>query len=183
MTAVGERAAKPLQTGSRLAVLGVLIVLLTLLLDPASPITWLVNLAGVGATTWGAIRVLTWLTHLRGRRSLNEGAVAVFLMGATAAMTITTAQGPQDRGSSWLIGISAVGFAVLGLSMIATAFVDYHRERLLIINPPPPPPPDATSQSQPPGVLLLPHEVPILRLVLTLTTLCYTEIIVVSFLR
>ena len=183
VTAVKEQTGKPLQTGSRLTIIGLLVVLLALALDPTSTITWLVNLAGVGATTWGAVRVLNWLVHLRGRRSLSEASVGVFLMGSAAAMTITTAQGPQDRGNSWLIGISAVGFALLGLSLIATAVVDHRGEHRRIINPPPPPPPGSITEPQPPGTLLLPQESSTLRLTVAISSICFMAIVAISLLR
>lgn len=183
MTAVDERLYKPLRSGNRLAIIGLLVVLLALVLDPALRITWAVNLAGVGATTWGAVRVTTWLVRLRGRRSLTEAAVGIALVGAAAAMTITTAQGPQGRENSWLLGIAAIGFALLGVAMVVTAAVDHRSERRHIENPPPPPAEDATTRPQSPGTLLRPLESQLLRLTLAVTTATYVAITTIAFLR
>jgi hypothetical protein len=183
VTAVDERLIKPLRSGNRLAIAGLLIVLLALVLDPAARATWMVNVAGVAASTWGAIQATTWLAHLRGRRSLTEAAVGIALVGGAAAMTIITAQGPQDRENSWLLGISAIGFALLGLALVITSAVDHRGERRIIENPPPPPAEGAITKPQHPGVRLALHESQLLRLTLAVTAANYVAIVIIAFLR
>jgi hypothetical protein len=182
VTTVDGRLLQPLRSGSRLVVVGMLIVLLALLLDPTSRLSWVANLAGVGASTWGAIRVTTWLAKLRGRRSLTETAVGIGLTGAAAAMTITTAQGPQDRENSWMLAMSAISFALLGVALIASAAFDHRGEQRLMDNPPEPRE-GAISKPQHPGTPLRSHESQFLRLTVAVTAACYLAVTAVSFLR
>lgn len=183
MTAVDERLAKPLRTGSRTAVVGLVVVLGAQTLDPGSRPAWLANLAGAVIVTWGTIRVVNWVARLRGRRSLTEAAIGIGLTGAAAAMTITAAQGPQNRENSWILGISAIGFSLLGLALLGSAIADSREELRRIEDPPPPPPKDAISVPQPPGTCLQEREVAILRMTLAVVTVTYTATVAIAFLR
>jgi hypothetical protein len=182
VTTVDGRLLQPLRSGIRLVVVGMVIVLLALLLDPTSRLCWVANLAGVGLSTWGAIRVTTWLARLRGRRSLTETAVGIGLTGAAAAMTITAAQGPQDRENTWILGISAIAFALLGIALIITAAFDHRGEQRLMDNPPEPRE-GAISKPQHPGTPLRSHESQFLRLTIAVTAACYVAITAIAFLR
>jgi hypothetical protein len=183
VTAVDERLTKPLRSGSRMAVVGLVVVLGAQALDPVGRPAWLANLAGVVIATWGTVRVVSWVARLRGRRSLTEAAIGIGLTGAAAAMTITSAQGPQNRENSWILGISAIGFSLLGLALLGSAIADSREESYRIENPPPPPPKDAVSVPQPAGSSLHEREVVILKMTLVVVTVTYTAIVAIAFLR
>ena len=183
VTAEDGRLTKPLQSGNRLVVAGLLIVLVALVLNPANRLTWAVNLVGVVVTTWGAVRVSTWIARLRGRRSLTENAIGVGLVGAAAAMTITAAQGPQDRENTWILGISAVSFAILGLALMITSLFDHRGEQRMIDNPAPPPGEGAITRPQHPGYPLRQVELQFLRLSVGVSSACYVAIVAIAFLR
>lgn len=177
-----ERLTKPLRAGSRLAITGLVVVLAAQALTPASVNAWLLNLVGVILTAWGGVRVLTWVARLRGRRSLTEAAVGIGLLGAAEALTVTAAQGPQDRENTWILGIAAIGFAVLGLALMGSAVADFRGEARRSETPPQPPE-GAITKPQPAGTPLQEHEVSVLRLTLAVVTVSCLVTLVVSFIR
>jgi hypothetical protein len=175
VTAVDERLTRPLRSGNQLTMVGLAIVVLAQLPGPVSRIAWLLNLAGVVATTWGSVRVTTWLARFCGRRSLTEAAIGIGLVGTAVAVTITISEGPLNRADDWTVGIAAVGFAVLGLALIGTAVAAYRAELDQIENPPPADPPKgAISRPQPAGVRLPDRDAKVLRLTSSLAAASFT---------
>jgi hypothetical protein len=168
---------RPLRSGRGLAAFGLVVVLTAQALPPASVSGWLTNLVGVVLTTWGAVRVTGWVARLRGRRSLTETAMGIGLVGVADALTITVAQGPQDRVKSWALGIAAIGSGLLGLALTVSGALDSRQERRLINDSPLP---DAKT---PPGLALTESETRPLRQTLALTAVSLLTTLVIAFTR
>lgn len=183
MTAVEARLTKPLQSGSRLAVIGLVVTLAAQAAEPGPPLGWFLNLVGVVAATWGTVRVCSWVAQLTGRRSLIETAIGIGMIGAGDALAISAAQSPFDRGQNWTLAIAGFLIAVLGLSLMASGVMDFRKEAQQIENPPPPPGPDAITEPQHPGRPLQEWQSKPLRLTLIVGPASMLITLAVAFLR
>jgi hypothetical protein len=183
VTAVEERLTKPLRSGSRLAMIGLVVTLAGQAAPPGPPLGWLLNLAGVVAATWGVVRVAHWVARLSGRRSLSELAIGLGLVGASDALAISAAQSSFDREHDWTLGIAAALIAALGLSLAASGIVDFRKEQRQIDDPPPAPGPDAISEPQHPGRQLQEYQSTPLRTTLIIASVSMLITLVVVFVR
>jgi hypothetical protein len=178
------RLTKPLRSGRSLAIAGLVAVLLAGVFDPAtSGLPLLLNLAGVGAATWGGIRVTTWVARSRGRRSLTETAIGFGLVGAADLLAVLAAQGSEDRENRVIFMLVAALSVVLGVALLGSGLVDFRREGRRIGSPDPEPEPGAVTRPQPAGLALLAADGVFLRLTLATAGVTFAAALVLVLVR
>ncbi|HET9655782.1 MAG TPA: hypothetical protein VFP72_10545 [Kineosporiaceae bacterium] len=176
MTGQEGRLLKPLRTGRALAIAGLVAVLAAQVFDPASSrLPLLLNVAGVAGATWGAVRVSTWVARLRGRRSLTETALGLFLVGGSDLLAVLAAQGPENRENRVIFMLVGAFGAVLGGALLLSAALDFRTEARRIAEPDPEPAPGAITRPQPAGTALHAVDAGFLRITLGV---CATTLVV-----
>lgn len=184
MTGQEGRLLKPLRTGRTLAVAGLAAVLVALVFDPPnSRLPLLLNVAGVAGATWGAVRVSTWVARLRGRRSLTEAALGLFLVGGADLLAVLAAQGPEGRENRVIFMLVGAFGAVLGGALLVSAALDFRTEARRIAEPDPGPTPGAITRPQPAGTALHTVDAGFLRLTLGIGATTFVIALVLALVR